>query len=221
MLLVESDARGRAARCETLEDAGYSTASVGSARTALALIAGCSFDIVLLEDAPNDMPGIDVLRELRASSSVPAIVIAGQASAATRVAALDAGADDCIEKPVVPAELVRRVRAVLRRSQNNELLRAPANGTGAISLEPETREARLDGRRVRLTTRQFGVLRVLLAHRGRVVSPDDLADAVWGYPTYGQPNFVEKQLSGVRKALSKLGAYDAIENVRGAGWMIR
>ena len=90
-----------------------------------------------------------------------------------------------------------------------------------ISLDPETREARLKEQTVRLTARQFGVLRMLLAHRGSVVSPDDLADAVWGYPTYGQPNFVEKQLSGVRKALDELGAHGVIENVRGAGWIIR
>ena len=221
VLVVDSDAQSRAACCEMLEAAGYSTACVGSARTALTLIAGAHFDLVLLEDAPRDMPGIDLLRELRASSSIPAIVIARQDSVSARVAAFDLGADDCIVKPVAPAELVRRVRAVLRRSRDDELLRVPANGAAVISLDLETREARLDGRTVRLTARQFGVLRMLLAHRGSVVSSDDLADTVWGYPTFGQPNFVEKQLSGVRKALSKLGAYDVIENVRGAGWMIR
>lgn len=221
VLVVDSNVHSRAALSEALEKAGYSTACVSSTRTALALIAGGHFDIVLLQDAPQDIPGVDMLRELRALSSIPAIVIAGQASSATRVAAFDAGADDCIEKPVVPAELVRRVHAVLRRSKNGESLTAPANGAGVISLALETREARLGERSVRLTARQFGVLRMLLARRGSVVSADDLADTVWGYPTYGQPNFVEKQLSGVRKALSELGAHNVIENVRGIGWMIR
>ncbi len=221
VLVVDSDAQSRASFCEMLESAGYSTACVGTARTALTLIAGSSFDLVVLEDAPQDMPGIDLLRELRASSSIPALVIAEQASSATRIAAFDVGADDCIVKPVAPAELLRRVHAVLRRSRDDELLRVPANGAGMISLEIETREARLDGRTVRLTARQFGVLRMLLAHRGSVVSPDDLADTVWGYPTYGQPNFVEKQLSGVRKALRELGASGVIENVRSVGWIIR
>lgn len=221
VLVIDSDVHSRASFCETLEDAGYSAACVGSARTGLALIADGHFDIMLLEDAPQDMPGVDVLRELRALSSIPAIVVAGQSSAAARLTALDAAADDCIVRPVSPAELVRRVHAVLTRSQNDELLRVPGNGAGVISLDMETREARLDGRSVRLTARQSGVLRLMLARRGSVVSPDELADAVWGYPTYGQPNFVEKQLSGVRKALSELGAHGVIENVRGAGWMIR
>lgn len=174
-----------------------------------------------LEDAPQDMPAVDALRELRAASSIPAIVIARETSTATRIAAFDVGADDRIVKPVAPAELVRRVRAVLRRSQHDELPAVPESCDAVISLDPETREARLDGRSVRLTARQFGVLRMLLARRGSVVSPDDLADTVWGYPTYGQPNFVEKQLSGVRKALRELGASGVIENVRSVGWIIR
>jgi DNA-binding response OmpR family regulator len=221
VLVVDSDAHNRAGLCDALEGAGYSTACVGSARTALGLIAGGHFDIVLSEDALQDMSGVDMLRELRASSSIPAIVIAGQASSATRVAAFAAGADDCIEKPVAPAELVRRVHAVLRRSRNDESMALPTSGAGTISLDLETREARIDAQTVRLTARQFGVLRMLLARRGSVVSADDLADTVWGYPTYGQPNFVEKQLSGVRKALRTLGAYSVIENVRCIGWIIR
>ena len=110
VLVVDSETYGRAALCETLEDAGYSTACVGSARTALALIADGHFDIVLLEDTPQDMPAVEVLRELRAVSSIPAIVIARETSTATRIAAFDVGADDCMVEPVAPVELVRRVQ---------------------------------------------------------------------------------------------------------------
>ena len=121
VLVVDSETYGRAALCETLEDAGYSTACVGSARTALALIADGHFDIVLLEDTPQDMPAVEVLRELRAVSSIPAIVIARETSTATRIAAFDVGADDCMVEPVAPggAGPARPTRCCGDRSTTN------------------------------------------------------------------------------------------------------
>ena len=114
--------------------------------------------------------------------------------------------------------MVQVVQAALDRPPSgDEVVEGPLR----LALLPRSRRAFVHGHDLFLTPKGFDVLRVLLERRGEVLSPDELSLAVWGYGTFGSPNFVEAQISRVRSALAQAGAAEVIETVRGAGYVVR
>ena len=179
-------------------------------------------DLVLLDVGLPDLDGYAVLRQIRAFSGVPVIMLTARDEPIDRVRGLEAGADDYLGKPFDHLELMARVRAVLRRLD----LKAPpqrvaAYRRGELEIDSAAREARVAGERVALTATEWRVLEVLVAHAGWVVPHDRLVARVWGRD---EPNDLDALRVFVRRLRAKLGDDAAapryIETVRGLGYRL-
>jgi len=160
------------------------------------------------------MDGMEVLRSLRQSgNSTPVLVVSARDAVASRIAALDLGADDYVIKPFEIDELSARIRAVVRRKSGhaNSMLE-----NGNLSLNLSTREAVVDGATVRLSAREYALLEALLIRPGAILSRQNLEDRIYRWEQEVESNAIEFLIHGLRK---KIGT-QAIKNVRGLGWMV-
>ena len=215
VLLVEDDAMIGEAMQGALKDAAYAVDWVQDGQTALASLACQHYDLVLLDLGLPGKDGLEVLRNLRAQSNpVPLLIVTARDGLDDRLGGLDGGADDYVLKPFEMAELLARMRAVLRRKAGSA---APLLGNGVVSLDPATQQATAsNGTCVQLTHREFALLQALLVQPGAILSRSDLEDRIYGWGQEVESNAVEFLLHALRR---KLGS-DTIKNVRGAGWMV-
>ena len=215
VLLVEDDAMIGEAMQGALKDAAYAVDWVQDGQAALASLACQHYDLVLLDLSLPGMDGLEVLRNLRAQSNpVPLLIVTARDGLDDRLGGLDGGADDYVLKPFEMAELLARMRAVLRRKAGSA---APLLGNGVVSLDPATQQATAsNGTCVQLTHREFALLQALLVRPGAILSRSDLEDRIYGWGQEVESNAVEFLLHALRR---KLGS-DTIKNVRGAGWMV-
>ncbi|SAL84037.1 two component transcriptional regulator [Caballeronia terrestris] len=214
VLLVEDDRMIGEAVEGALKDASYAVDWVCDGQTALTSIETQVYDIVLLDLGLPKMDGIDVLHSVRASMNpVPLVVITARDAVEDRVRGLDGGADDYVLKPFELSELLARMRAVVRRRSGQA---APVMTNGALSLDPATREASIDGQSTRLSAREFSLLQALMVRPGAILSRAELEDRIYGWNEEVESNAVEFIIYSLRK---KLGS-DTIKNVRGVGWMV-
>ena len=165
------------------------------------------------------LPGIDgteICRRLRAADDwTPILFVTARDEEVERVLGLEMGADDYLVKPFSPRELVARVKAVLRRGQPGgaaQLLQA-----GAVTLDPDRRQASVDGRDIELTATEFDLLAHLMRSPGRVFTRDQLLSAVWGYEAAAGTRTVDVHVSQLR---TKLGEDSPIRTVRGVGYSV-
>jgi two-component system OmpR family response regulator len=215
VLLVEDDPMIGDAVHGALKDAACAADWVRDGRVALDTLATQRYDLVLLDLGLPGQDGLEVLARLRArKDAVPLIVITARDGLDARLRGLDGGADDYVIKPFEMAELLARMRAVLRRKGGHG---APVLGNGIISLDPVTREASVTGAEpVRLSQREFALLQALLLRPGSILSRGELEDRIYGWGEEVESNAVEFLIHALRR---KLGS-DAIRNVRGVGWMV-
>ena len=215
VLLVEDDAMIGEAMQGALKDAAYAVDWVQDGQAALASLACQHYDLVLLDMGLPGKDGLEVLRNLRAQSNpVPLLIVTARDGLDDRLGGLDGGADDYVLKPFEMAELLARMRAVLRRKAGSA---APLLGNGVVSLDPATQQATAsNGTCVQLTHREFALLQALLVRPGAILSRSDLEDRIYGWGQEVESNAVEFLLHALRR---KLGS-DTIKNVRGAGWMV-
>lgn len=198
-----------------LEDAGYTTHLCGNGEDAWFLGATEKFDAILLDLGLPLLDGLTVLRRWRAEGiTIPAIVLTARGSWTERVEGLNAGADDYIAKPFQMAELVARLRALLRRSHG---VASPQITAGSLRLDTTTMEASVDGRATHLTPLEFRLVSYLMHHKGRVVSREELKDHVYGDDDGRDDNAVEAMIMRLRR---KLGP-DTIETRRGHGYLVK
>ncbi|MED5595844.1 response regulator transcription factor [Janthinobacterium sp. P210006] len=213
VLLVEDDAMIGAAVQAALRDAAYAADWVRNGQTALDTLACQHYDVVLLDLGLPGKDGQDVLRAIRARNNVPLLVITARDALEQRLLGLDGGADDYVLKPFEMAELLARMRAVLRRKGGAA---APVLGNGSVSLDPATREATAGGAApVQLSNREFALLYALLLRPGAILSRSELEERIYGWGEEVESNAVEFLIHALRK---KLGTA-IIKNVRGVGWM--
>ena len=215
VLLVEDDAMIGEAIQASLKDAAYATDWVKDGAIALASLSCQHYDLVLLDLGLPGKDGLEVLRHIRARDNpVPLLIITARDGLTDRLSGLDGGADDYIVKPFEVAELLARMRAVLRRKGGNAV---PLLGNGTVSLDPATRQATAaDGTPVQLSHREFSLLQALLVRPGAILSRSDLEDRIYGWGEEVDSNAVEFLIHAMRR---KLGS-EVIKNVRGAGWMV-
>lgn len=215
VLLVEDDPMIGATIQAALKDAAYATDWLRDGRSALAALTGQHYDLMLLDLGLPGQDGLQVLAALRAAgNALPLIVITARDGLDDRLRGLDGGADDYLPKPFEMAELLARMRAVLRRKGGAA---APVLGNGIVSLDPATREARADGgEAVRLSNREFALLQALLLRPGAILSRGELEERIYGWGEEVESNAVEYLIHALRR---KLGSA-VIKNVRGAGWMV-
>lgn len=171
--------------------------------------------IYLLDIMLPGMDGLEILRRLRASlttADVPIIMLTARTAEMDRVAGLETGADDYVVKPFGLMELQARIKAVLRRTRREStLLRC-----GPLEIDVSARTVRRDGVAVELTYKEFELLRLLAAHRGAVLSRDEILRTVWDYDFAGETRTVDMHIKALRQ---KLGD-DMIATVRGVGYKL-
>jgi two-component system response regulator RegX3 len=222
VLLIEDEASIAEPLVAGLRREGFEPVVAGSAKEGLTQFEAHDFDIVLLDVMLPDGDGRDVLREMRRTSRVPVVFLTSRGEAIDKVVGLELGADDYVTKPFLLAELVARMRAVLRRG-----------GRDTTSISDERRVLRLKdvevavgsrtvtraGQPIDLTLKEFELLRILLEHAGEVVARGTLMDEVWDPHWYGSDKTLDVHMSTLRR---KLGDDPAdpqlIFTVRGVGF---
>ncbi|GAA3593709.1 response regulator transcription factor [Agrococcus terreus] len=215
ILIAEDEARIAAFVEKGLAAAGFSTRVAATGRDALDLALTDEFDLLVLDIGLPGMDGFEVLSQLRGSgSAMPVIILTARGGGADTVAGLEGGADDYMAKPFRFDELLARIRLRMQSS-------AAGQGTAELShrgldLDVRTRRARIDGREVDLSGREFALAEELIRHAGQVLSREQLLSRVWGYDFDPGSNVVDVY---VRYLRNKLGA-DRIETVRGMGYRL-
>jgi two-component system KDP operon response regulator KdpE len=157
---------------------------------------------VLVDLGLPDMDGTRIIARIRREATTPILVISARDAEATKVEALELGADDYVTKPFGTAELHARLRAVLRRAGGASSDSSGRVTVGPLVLDALRHEVTVAGRRIELTPREFEVLRVLLAHPGRLVTRGRLLRAVWGDAYQGEDHYVHVYVSQVRRKLA-------------------
>ena len=197
----------------SLRQEGHEVRTAGDGEEALSMAAEFVPDLVVLDLGLPKLDGVDVCRKLRAAGDVPILILTARTDTGDRVEGLDAGADDYLVKPFERAELLARMRALLRRR--------PPRGTASLTvgdlvLNPGTREVTRGERVVDLTNREFELLEFLMRNERLVISRERLLEEVWGYVWAGDTRLVDMH---VRRLRAKIGA-DMIETARGAGYKL-
>jgi two-component system, OmpR family, response regulator len=215
VLLVEDDPMIGEAVQDALTRASYAADWVKNGQSALTILGCQHYDLVLLDLGLPGKDGKEVLKSVRTSrNEVPLIIITARDSVEDRVEGLDRGADDYVIKPFEMAELLARMRAVMRRQGGSA---SAILSNGVVSLDPDTHQAVVaGGASILLTNREFALLYALLVRPGAILSRSDLEDRIYGWGEEVESNAVEFLIHALRR---KLGS-EVIKNVRGAGWRV-
>ncbi|MEY9888217.1 DNA-binding response OmpR family regulator [Catenulispora sp. MAP5-51] len=211
ILVVEDDAGIAQSLVRGLARAGY---VVDTASTGADALDAPPADVVLLDLGLPDLDGVEVCRRLRRRGDAAIIVVTARGEERDRVATLDEGADDYLVKPFGLAELLARVRAVLRRVR-------PAGPAvylhGPLAVDPRTRRVSVSGAEVMLTPKEFDILECLTADPGRVVSRQELLERAWDANWYGPTKVLDVHVAALRR---KLGVEGLVETVYGRGFRL-
>jgi two-component system OmpR family response regulator len=216
LLLVEDDALLADGLARSLRQSGYHVDLAGDGATANRYLQHSEFDLVILDLGLPDLDGSDVLNRLRKRrQGTPVLVVSARPALDERVRLLDLGADDFLVKPVALSELEARVRALVRRSQGHS---DPVLTLGRLQLDTVGRRAWLEGRAIELAAREWAALEFLSQRINRIVSKEQLAQALYDWDDEITPNAIEKSLSRLRNKLEPAGI--TIRTVRGLGYYL-
>jgi two-component system, OmpR family, response regulator len=215
ILVVEDDPLLAESLVRALQQQGYRIGHARRGHDADALLRAQRFDLLLLDIGLPDIDGFELLRRLRArGDQTPVLVVTAREAVDERVHGLDLGADDYLTKPFSLSELEARVRALLRRTKP-----APAAQVvvGGLTVESAARSAKIDGRHVELTAREWALLELFLARPGHALSKLQIAKTIGDSETAIAPNTVEVYVSRLRAKLEPAGI--VIRTVRGFGYL--
>lgn len=226
LLVIEDDDLTRAFLVENLAADGFQVMGAAGAGEGLRVLEARQPALVVLDLSLGDGRGLVLLDRVRASDGlcsridpdVPVIVLSGRAGDADRVRSFARGADDHVCKPFLYAELLARVRAVLRRADGRRsrgVLRV-----GDLTVDPGTRAVRLAGRRVELSAKEFALLYALAEDPTRVYAKQELLRDVWGYLSVGKTRTLDAHACRLRRKLSGAEGRRWIVNVRGVGYKL-
>ena len=197
----------------------YTVTTATDGRAGLEKIWNDCYDLILLDIMLPHLDGFDVLKETRAAAiHTPVLMLTAKGDVTDRVKGLDLGADDYLAKPFSLAELLARVRALLRRSQAS----SPVIEAGHIRLDTTSREVYSDGEPLSLTAKEFSILEFLLHNKNRAVSRFTLAEHVWGddFDPFSMSNFIDVHMKNLRKKITVDGRPQLISTVRGFGYRL-
>lgn len=215
LLLVEDDALLGNGIEVGLRQAGFTVDWARDGNAARLALQTTAYALVVLDLGLPQVPGMDVLAGLRAKGSdVPVLILTARDLVADRVAGLEAGADDYLVKPFDLAELVARIRALLRRAKGRSV---PTIRHGDLELDPASLSVQRAGATIALSARECAILVDLLEHRGMALSRARLEESLYGWNEEVDSNAIEVHIHNLRK---KLGA-DLIQTIRGVGYVVR
>ncbi len=204
-----------------LEKEGFRTCLARTGLDALKQVKAERPDLVILDLMLPELDGLEVCKRIRSDSQtamLPIIMLTAKAEESDTILGLELGADDYVTKPFSPKALVARVKALFRR-----LERRPDDATqleyGTLVLDLDRHEARVKGREVPLTAKEFGLLEHLLRHPGRVLTRDVLLNSVWGYDYYGTTRTVDVHVRRLKQKIPLLN--DVILSVKSLGYKLK
>ena len=221
VLVVEDEDSILAMLRYNLEAEGYRCAVARDGEEAMLMIEERSPDLIVLDWMMPLLSGVEVCRRVRRSPAhraLPIVMLTAKGEETDKIRGLDAGADDYITKPFSPAELVARVRALLRRSRPDGFGERLAYAD--LEMDLAAHRVRRGAREVHLGPTEYRLLRHFLQRPQRVFSREQLLDAVWGRDIYVEPRTVDVHIRRLRKALNAKGEPDLIRTVRSAGYAL-
>ena len=204
-----------------LEKEGFQTAIEKNGRRAYERIIQEKYDLVLLDVMLPEMDGMEICRRVREISDVPIIMLTARDEVKDKVEGLELGANDYVTKPFAFAELLARIRGILKR--RNEELRKEENRliVGGVILYPDRYEVRVNGELVELTQKEFELLQFLVANKPNVLTRDQILQRVWGYDFLGNTNVVDVYISYLRSKIDDKFNEKHIHTIRGVGYVCR
>ena len=224
VLFVEDETSISGPFSRALAREGFEPIVAGTAARALELAESIEPDIVLLDLTLPDGDGRDVCRAIRRRSSVPILMLTARGTETDRIVGLELGADDYVVKPFSGAEVIARIRAVLRRTGRTGTGEADAPPpepvtVGELEVDPGARRARLAGEELQLSRKEFDLLAELVAHAGRVVTREDLMSRVWDENWFGSTKTLDVHIRWLRQKLGDAPDRSRyLHTVRGVGF---
>ncbi|MBA2716340.1 MAG: response regulator transcription factor [Propionibacteriales bacterium] len=218
VLVVEDEESYSDALAYVLRKEGFDVTLAATGPEALDAFERTGADIVLLDLMLPGLPGTEVCRRLRQVSSVPVIMVSAKDAEVDKVVGLELGADDYITKPYSPRELVARIRAVLRRGTEPELV-PPTLEVGGVRMDVERHVVTIAGQEVRLPLREFELLELFLRNAGRVLTRGQLIDRVWGADYVGDTKTLDVHVKRLRMKIETDPANPRhLVTIRGLGY---
>jgi two-component system KDP operon response regulator KdpE len=200
VLIVEDDPQIRRFLRATLTAEGYLFHEALTADDGIAQASARRPDLILLDLGLPDRDGLEVIQRVRESSQTPIVVLSARGQEKDKIAALDLGADDYVEKPFAVAELLARIRAALRRAaaiaQNGTVFRF-----GGVEMDLDKRFVKVDGEEVHLTPNEYKLLQVLIRYPGKVLTQRQLLNEVWGPNHLDQAQYLRVYIAQLRRKL--------------------
>lgn len=221
ILIVEDEAKVASTIQEGLESQGYEAVVAESGEEGFYLVNAQIFDLVILDLVLPGRDGLEVLATLRRRDlQTPVIIVTARDGLEDKVLGLDAGADDYLVKPFAFAELLARIRALLRRGRPDQVLRLKV---GELIMDLVSRSVTLSGERIPLTGREFELLEYLMRHPGQTITRTMLAQDVWNEPERATPldNVIDVHIGRLRKKIGRCGGDKLIHTLRGVGFVLR
>jgi two-component system, OmpR family, response regulator CpxR len=218
ILVVDDDAELCALLGEFLRREGYTVDCDHEGNAGLTRALAGGFDLIVLDVMLPGLDGFEILRRLRQQSKVPVIMLTARGEDVDRIVGLELGADDYLPKPFNPRELAARIRAILRRYEQSQELRAPSGRleVNGIVLDPGTRQVFSDGKPVEVTTFEFDILEMLMHSAGRVLSRDALMENFYNRKATPFDRSIDMHISHLRKKLES--GTTLIKTIRGVGY---
>jgi DNA-binding response OmpR family regulator len=218
ILIAEDEVATAKALKILLEKSKYSVDIVHTGTDAWDYISAGAYDVIVLDIMMPGMSGIEVLSRMRKEQiKTPVLLLTAKAEIEDRIAGLDAGADDYLPKPFATGELIARIRALSRRSENYSDSEEKA---GNLILDKNRYEMRVGDESINLTNKEFQLMELFVEHPGYVFSADHLMERIWGLDTESDVDVVWTHIGFVRKKLRSIGADVEIKTVRGAGYQL-
>jgi two-component system OmpR family response regulator len=219
VLIVEDELRMASLIRRGLAHEGLAADVAGTGADALWMAQAHEYDVLVLDVMLPDLDGFEVCRRLRASSVwSPVLMLTARDAVDDRVAGLDSGADDYLVKPFAFAELLARLRALVRRGETE---RAPALEVGDLRLDPATREVTRNGTPIALSAKEFALLEMFMRRPGDVLSRFHLLEHAWDSAYENRSNVVDVYVRRLRRKIDEPFGRESLDTVRGAGYRLR
>ena len=200
LLIVDDEPQIVRALTPALSAAGFAVTAAENGEAALGVLASEGAEVVILDLGLPDMDGKDVIQRIREWSEAPVIVLSARDLESEKIAALDLGADDFVNKPVGVGELLARIRAAMR-GRERRFTSQPKFRFGELEINFPARRVLIQGEEVRLTPREYQLLRILAGHAGQVVTHKQIITAVWGADSNADAQFVRVLMAQLRQKL--------------------
>jgi two-component system KDP operon response regulator KdpE len=199
ILVIDDEIQLRRLLRVTLEAAGYAVREAGTGQIGINEVAYRRPDAVVLDLGLPDLPGVEVLKRLREWTKVPVLVLSVRGAEGDKIATLDAGADDYLTKPFGSGELLARLRVLLRRAQTAE--ETGLVKFGKVEVDFTRRAVAKDGAEVRLTAKEYALLRLLLVNRDKVITHRQILREIWGPKAEDQTHYLRVYMARLRQKL--------------------